>query len=65
MRCSDAVLARLGYQPGDRLSWNVDANQPFIQASCGLGLTATALGAHLEAETLQHRTLVLVADSPR
>jgi hypothetical protein len=64
LRCSDAVLAKLGYQPGDRLSWNVDANQPVIQASCGLGLTARALGAQIEAETLQHRRLVLVADSP-
>ncbi|MFI1704999.1 DUF3151 family protein [Streptomyces griseoruber] len=65
LRSSDAVLARLGYQPGDRLSWLVEANQPVIQASCGLGLAAKALGAQTEAGGLHHRTLVLVADSPR
>jgi hypothetical protein len=65
VRAADTALAALGYRPGDRLSWNEPANQPVIQASCGLGLTARAMGASAEARALQHRTLVPVADSPR
>ncbi|MEU9347946.1 DUF3151 family protein [Streptomyces sp. NPDC048278] len=62
---ADRVLDAMGYQPGDRLSWDHPANRPVIQASCGLGLAAKALGRKQEADQLRHRTQLLAADSPR